>query len=94
MMVSDELIKALKKQRANIKAGYALDFVDSVARAIPRIIALERCRKLLERHQFASHPYPSSTDYCSACHEPEQNESGPAGHDHDCEIAIALEATP
>ena len=78
MMVSDELKEALKKQRANIKAGYALDFVDSVTRAIPHIEALELCRDLLDREHRTINGY----------------EQVPPCSDPDCKIAIALEATP
>ena len=89
MMVSDKLKEALEDIRSldpelGIIAAAALPGI--VRNIIPRIVALERCRKLLEKYQWSEDVILK--EFCSSCicqyHE---------GHKPDCEIAKALAET-
>ena len=85
-MISDQLREALRKQRATTEAGYAIEFDHAVGKAIPGIVALERCRELLKSYRW-TFDYPAQVQCCSACDQPNSRECLPG-----CEIAKALEA--
>ena len=85
MMVSNDLKEALKRQRASREAGYSIKFVESVAKTIPRIEALERLLKDREWILHYDEVMRTNRWWWDKCQNERQERHAPS-----CEIAIAL----
>jgi len=74
MMLSDELRRATKTKSLNTEEWI------SIMTVLPRVVALERCRELLEKYCFIG------DGWCLECHKANPH------HAPDCEISKALKA--
>ena len=96
-MISDELKEALGQRFDSTYSRQEIltMFIKNVEALLPRIVALERCRELLEKHCFVNRDRKSglSSPICVLCGGVEPNEYDSkhlTGHANDCEIAKAI----